>query len=50
MEESECCYWNFAGLANEWKNLSAVTGILQDDSSNIVELIRDNYAVSGILI
>ena len=32
-------------LAEEWKDLGAVSGVLAADSGNVVELIRDNYKV-----
>ena len=34
------------GIADQWKDIGATTGELLNDSSNVVELIKDSYNVS----
>ena len=35
-------------LAQEWKDLGTTAGTLSADSSNVVELIKDNYEVCSL--
>ena len=39
-------FYSFQKIVDEWKDMNARIGVLEGDSSNIVELIRKTYSVS----